>query len=273
MRPSPFLVPAPRTVPPPLALGIAAACLAGCGPSTTSPPDLVPDLGPDLAPSTSCGPGPYVHVHVGVASYVTHFPVVGAVATVEACPGQQFVTDDTGYWNVEMTAGLPFDPRVDARDFIPIRTGQSIATADIDLGAVALFPTDTAKWFPHLGASSPDLLVLTALPAGTKPDPANPCTTKDGITFSVPGHPEAKVGYYGGTGLNPAVDPSLTATGTLGSAEIGGLSATDGPTLQLMASKPGCDVSVVSWPHTGKYKLENGVLSIAGAFMPPVPPP
>ena len=59
-----------------------------------------------------------------------------------------------------------------------------------------------------------------------------------------------------------------------GVAEIAGLEATAGGSLiELSAQKPGCEVSFASHPHTGKYVVEPGVLTVAGAFVPPISPP
>jgi hypothetical protein len=86
-------------------------------------------------------------------------------------------------------------------------------------------------------------------------------------------HPEAMVTYYDGTAV-PEPDPSLTATGPIGSAEIAGLAATvEGEWIELTAVKTGCDASFVSDPHTGRHRLENGVLTVAGAFVPPTSTP
>ena len=230
-------------------------------------------MDPD-APPDACGPGPYVHVDGGVASYTTRLPIANAVATLDLCPEQTFVANSLGFWETEMTSGASFDPRIEADGFITMRSGQSIVTADISAGAVPMFPTSwQADVFPHVTESSPAILAIALLPLGTQMNPNDPCTIRSGVTFSVVGHPEAVVTYYGGTSTAPLPDPSLTSTSTVASAEISGLSATSEPEIELAAAKPGCDLSFVSYPHTGKYKLENGVLSIAGAFMPPVAAP
>lgn len=230
---------------------------------------------PDLAPANACGPGPFVHVHTGAYSYTTHLPLAGAVATADACPGRQFVNDDSGFWDIEMTADLPFDPRIEASGYITSRTGQSVTHSDLELGASNLFfPTDVqASYFPHLSATAPALLAVAFLAPGTKADPSDPCTTRDGVTFAVTGHPEATIVYYGGTSQQPMPDSSLQATTSVGAAEVSGLTATSGADIQLTATKGTCSISFESYPHTGNYKLENGVLSLAGAFMPPLTAP
>ncbi|HTJ42876.1 MAG TPA: hypothetical protein VL463_12320 [Kofleriaceae bacterium] len=249
----------------PVRLSIGVLMLAACGSSSAPAADARPD--------NACGPGPYVHAHAGVASFSTHLPVAGATATLDACPEHPFVADELGYFDLQMTQGLPFDPRIEAAGFVTMRSGESTITADLDLGYAPLFPTDLMSLFPDDTASSPALVVITALPAGTQTNPNDPCTDRSGVTFSVVGHPEATLTYYGGSGSAPVLDPSLTATTTVGAVEIGGLAQTDAATIEIAAAKTGCTISCVSYPHTGHYKLENGVLSLAGAFMPPVPPP
>lgn len=69
------------------------------------------------------------------------------------------------------------------------------------------------------------------------------------------------------------VDRSLTATSTAGIGEIYGIAASSTP-IELTVSKPGCDrASFTSYPHTGRYVLENGAVTLAGVFLPAVPSP
>ena len=243
--------------------------VAACSSSATSSPDVAP-------PSNTCGPGPYVHVHTGALSYTTHLPLAGAIATAsDACPDRQFVSDDTGFWDIEMTDGLAFDPRIVASGYITSRTGQSTTHSDLELGANNLFfPTTVeATWFPHLTASTPALLAVAFLAPGTQTNPSDPCSTRDGVTFAVTGHPEATIVYYGGTSQQPTPNPSLTATTSIGAAEVSGVAASNGAEIELTATKATCPISFQSYPHTGKYTLEDGVLSLAGAFMPPISAP
>jgi len=237
----------------------------GCSASGPTPPDMTQ--------ANACGPAPWVKVHVGVASYTTGKPIVGATGTLDACSGLQLVSDDSGFFDVQITPGLGFDTRVEAAGYIPTRGGQSSVSADLSLGSVALFPLGLMPLFPHLTDSTPVLVAITVLPAGTMPNPADPCTQRDGVTFTVTGHPEAVVTYYGGTPQKPMLDSTLTTTSVVGAAEISGLAATSSPDIQLAVAKPGCEIAFASYPHTGKYALENGVLTLAGAFMPPVPAP
>lgn len=223
---------------------------------------------PDLAVANACGPGPYVHLRVGVVNYLTSKPVAGATGTADLCPGVPFTTDSSGYWDMQVTKGMPFNPHVEAVGYIPTDTGTSLMTSDIETGAAPLFPLGASFLFPHLTDSTPDLLAITILPVGTMANASDPCTTRDGVTFSVKNHPEAVITYYGGTGAQPSPDPSLTATNPLGAAEVSGLAESASP-IELVAEKTGCNISFASYPHLGSYRLQKGVLSLAGAFMPP----
>jgi len=223
--------------------------------------------------SPQCGADPTYHLHAGLVSYTTFAPVVGARATLDACPEQTFVSDESGNFDIDIAANQGFDPRIEADGFITTRSGQSSLQADLDAGASPFFPTSVESFFPDLTPTSPAVLVLSALGPGVQPDPNDPCTDRSGITYAVVDHPEAIVTYYSGTSMQPVLDPTLTSTTHLGSAEIGGLAETPGPDVELVAEKPGCEISFVSYPHLGKYRLENGVLTMAGAFMPPIPPP
>jgi hypothetical protein len=223
-------------------------------------------------PANACGPGPYSRLQVGAVSYSTKAPIAyGTGSFVDACPDKTFTSDANGRFDLLLTTGMVFEPRFVADGFITTRSSQARITQDLTLDATALFPTALQSLFPHLGDTTPDIVAITALPTGTTADAGDPCTTKDGVVFSVKDHPEAVVGYYNGVGI-PTLDPSLQATSTVGAAEISGLPASVG-VIEIDAAKPGCNISTVSYPHLGKYTLENGALTLAGAFMPPVAPP
>jgi len=253
---------------------VAAMLVVACSSSGNETNDAG-DGGDDGAPENACGPAPWVHLRTGAASYFTKLPLSGATVTVDSCPASTFVSDNAGFWDVYVSSGKPFNPRIEAAGYVTSRSGESMATTDLlELGATTLyFPIDSkATLFPHITDTSPAILAVAFLAPSVQPNPNDPCTDRTGVTFSVVGHPEAIVTYYGGTSQQPMPDTSLQATGTLGSAEIGGIAASAAP-VELVATKQGCAASFVSYPHTGKYLLENGVLTLAGAFMPPIPSP
>ena len=236
----------------------------------TSVAELLPSCSNE--PANACGPGPYSRLQVGAVSFETKAPIpYGSGSFVDACPDKTFTSDENGRFDLLVTTGMVFEPRFVADGFITTRSGQARITQDLTLDAAALFPTALQGLFPHLTDTTTDIAVITALPPGTTADAGDPCTTKDGVVFSVKDHPEAVVGYYNGVGI-PALDPSLQATSTVGAAEISGLPESVG-VIEIDATKPGCNISTVSYPHLGKYTLENGALTLAGAFMPPLPPP
>lgn len=218
-----------------------------------------------------CGDGPYVNVTAKLTSFSDNTAVIpGARLTVDLCPEEAWVTDDLGELSGSMTKGVAHNPKLVAEGFLPSRTGQQLLTADFD-ASTGLVAEGLAFLIPGWSADTPTLMAAVSV---KKKMPGDPCGEADGAVFAVVGHPEATITYYAGTQV-PSPDPALTATGPLGLAEITGLAATGpGEYVELTVSKPTCaDVSFVSYPFTGKFRLENGVLTLAGAFMPPAAAP
>lgn len=220
-----------------------------------------------------CGPGPYGRVSAEVSSYAGG-AIAGARLTVDICPDEEFVTDESGFVELDMTLGAPYNPKVEADGYLPIRTGEQVIVGDF-AGGGSMLPEAFVGLLPSWSTTSPTMVAVVAFAADPPPtpDPADPCTSADGVTFSVTGHPEAVVTYYAGTNV-PTPDPSLQATGPIGLAEISGIPATaPGELIELVVAKPGCDIDAVSYPHTGRYILEDGVVTLGGGVMPPIDPP
>jgi hypothetical protein len=251
-------------------LGILVLALAGCS------GDGADDSARPEPADGKCGPGPYARITGVISSYSGGSPpIAGARLTADLCPEETITTDDEGRLELQMTIGAAYNPRVEADGFLTTRTGRQIVLGDFD-GGGPMAPRALSFLFPHFDEQRPLLVVAVASSQSPppQPDPSDPCTTRDGYAFSVEGHPEALVTYYAGD-TTPQPDPALTRTGPLGLAEISGLSATSaGSLVRLSGQKEGCSSgSFESYPHTGEYRLEDGVVTLAGLFVPAVEPP
>ena len=206
----------------------------------------------------------------------------GAVLTADICPAVSAVTDAEGNFTLDVARDTTFNGKVTATGFLPARAGEESLHADYPGANTFMFPTVLASLLPHWSTTSPTIVAIALrgdrppLADGGLPDGgvADPCDSLDGITYSVVGHPEAVVTYYAGT-TAPTPDASLTATGPLGAAEISGLTATaPGAFVMLNATKAGCStLSFVGYPFTGRFVLENGVLTYAVAYLTPFATP
>lgn len=215
-----------------------------------------------------CGAAPFVDVTTTLTDYATGAPVAGAKITTDLCPELVLETDALGHAAGKIAANATFTTSVRADGYIPILTSEERVVADFD-GGGQLYGENLLPLLPHWSTSAPTMLAILFADPSAGPT----CGSNVGWTFGVVGHPEAVVTYYGGDAV-PAPDPALTATGPIGSAEISGLAATaPGEWIELTATKAGCDASFVSYPHTGRHRLEDGVLTVAGAFSPPHPTP
>ena len=223
----------------------------------------------------TCGNAPLVNVTGTITSYTSATTkVVGGKLTVDVCPDLTITTDADGKLDAKLSKGVAYNPRIEAEGYITSRTGEQILQADYDASSGLLSDFLTGV-IPSWSTNSPSVLAAAQFSASPapQPDPNDPCTSLDGVVFAVTDHPEAVVTYFQ-PGSIPTADPSLTSTSTLGLAAINGLSENlTGALIEITATKAGCDVSFDSYPHTGRYRLENGVLTFAGAFMPPVTAP
>ena len=255
-----------------LAVALFGACLlAGTACGTRSSADT--DAGDGSFSPPSCGSGPYATINALVTSYTTGMPVEGVSLTLDPspCSGTTWMTDVTGSATVKVTTGVAINPRAEAVGYLTERTGEQIYRGDFDSGAPML-PTLLVGLLPHWSATAPDVLVVVFVDSADAGADAGPCQTVSGATVSVVGHPEAVVTYYqtGGDGGAPSPDSTLTATTDIGLAEVSGLAG--GATVTLQVASSTCPtVSFTSYPHTGRYTLENGVLTGALARLVPVP--
>lgn len=224
------------------------------------------------AGAVQCGDDPTVAVALTVRSYVSEALVEGAELTVDLCPGASVTTDAEGLLEAQVQRDVTIQPRLSADGHLTMRIGEQVLVEDLE-GEVPIFPELATALLPDWGEDRPSLMALVSVDPDDF-DEGDPCATADGFTVSVVDHPEAEVLYFSGEGI-PNPDPELESTGPTGLAAFSGLLATDGEaSIELLAEKEGCDqVSFVSYPQSGRYALEDGVLTVAVAQVPPTPTP
>jgi hypothetical protein len=214
--------------------------------------------------ASNCGPGPYVkltgHVVEATATGVSR-PKEDVVVTFDVCPDKPFKSDADGTLTGMMTKGLKGAFKAEHPDDIPSYYGEWGTDENFD-GTIQVVP----KLFQGIVAPdfTPDKTLLAlgvSYPRGTfdagVPDggPTDPCQRSEGVTYTIPDHPEAKVVYFT-TDAVPKPDPNATATSTNGVATVTGLP--DGLILTPVATKPGCKLTGVQFGFTGRVKLVKG---------------
>lgn len=234
---------------------------------STKPPS---DTGGGETPpgATSCGTAPYAHVTTHLYDYQSKKPVADGRLTGSLCPGSTFISDVTGLIDAQIQQSVAFDVKIEGKTYISTRFGEQLLTKDFDI-ALPMIPTIFTGLLPDWGADRPSILVAignapASADAGT-PDATGPCAAFDGVTLAVTGHPEAKVGYFK-AGAIPTIDPALTMTDASGLAAISGLPSSLGH-IEITGTKTGCTVSFKPYPVTGRYALEDGVLTVATGLL------
>jgi hypothetical protein len=249
--------------------------LAACGasshdsPANAGLPDALPS--PD---ASSCGPGPHVTLTGTLRSYVDSTVLIaGATLSADLCPGDTWTSDAQGAGTFEIAKGVPFTGKLEHPDYIPMLTTVEELTSDFDASGF-MIPMNLSSLLPHWSATTPTALLTISIPQAELPASAPAaCHTKDGLSVTVVGHPEAVVTYFSGTTL-PTPDPTLTATGPIGLAEISGLPATPpGTSLDLAITSPCPLATLTSYPHLPSMRLENGVLTVVLVRIPPLVAP
>jgi hypothetical protein len=216
----------------------------------------------------ACGPEPTVLLSGTFTSYVSKLPVIDGVVTSDSCPGQQYITDLDGFVSARVAKDIPFYPKIVAQSFAPIRLGEEILIADYDASA-ELYPESLLSIVPTWSTDTPTILAVIRAQSSASDE----CKDLSGYTFDIPAHPEAQVMYYSGSPI-PMADAAATSTGEAGLATFSGLAATaPGEFIELTVEKAGCEPSFVSYPQTGRYVLENGVVTAALAYVPAIEPP
>jgi hypothetical protein len=220
------------------------------------------------ADPTKCGPGPYGQL-TGTALELTADgttrPKPDVVITADLCPGKTFTTGADGKAIVQLTKNKPVVFTADHPDDLPTRTAEYSLEKDVAEGTASMVPKIfRAVVAPEFGEDK-TLFALGivfppgALDAGTSSDagPTDPCLRREGITYTIPGHPEAKVVYFNAEPI-PKPDPAATATATNGLARIDGVP--DGVTIEPVATKAGCTIVAKHDGFTGRATAAKGFL-------------
>ena len=219
------------------------------------------------SPAT-CGPPPYINLGVIVqAASNDKNParVPGAVLTSPLCPDASFVADDQGTIQGLVTQNVPFYGRFNANAFAATLSPEQEFDADVPDLAISLPPSLLTAIVPGYDAAKPTIFVEVIQDGGHDHDGGSNCNDPAGITLSVQDHPEAQITYYSADTI-PAPVNGATATTAGGKASIVGLAASASP-VTLVGTKTGCTVSFVKDTSTGRIPLENGYISIAGAYL------
>jgi hypothetical protein len=259
-----------------------AACVSGGkvtvnqGPGVDATADVVdagvdaaePDAVEELTVGDACGDAPYVTLGIYVVALslgnLDGSPLPGAEFTSPLCPSLVKYSDEGGNIVGEVAKDTPFYGRLQAADYVSELAPEEIFDADSTGHKIDMIPTLIASvLLPTFDASSEAAIVIAVQKAV---DDAGACSTYDGITFTVPGHPEAVVTYFSSATI-PAPIPDGSATSTEGIAAITGLAS--GQLVTLAGTKPGCNVFLKYQTQTGRVPLETGFVSLMPAYVSP----
>lgn len=223
----------------------------------------------EAALSDACGPGPWVTLGIVVVALDLSNPdgslLPGAQFTSPLCPGLVKVSDEGGAIEGLISKDTPFYGRLQATGYIPELAPEEVFDADSTGNRIELLPAILAGLLPGYAADASAIVVAAEK---TQSD-AGACSSLDGISLGVVGHPEARVTYFG-AGPVPAPVPDASATTARGFAALTGLTGTaPGELVTLSATKPGCNVVFARGPVTGRVPLENGSVSLMPAYLTP----
>ena len=227
-----------------------------------------PDAVEELTVGDACGDAPYVTLGIEVVALALDnldgSPLPGARFTSPLCPSLVQYSDEGGNIGGQISRDTPFYGRLQAQNYVSELAPEEIFDADSTGHKIQMIPTTVVGLFlPTYDASSETAIVIAAQKVV---DDAGPCSAFDGITFSVPGHPEAVVTYFSADTI-PLPIPDGGATSTRGIVAITGLAA--GPPVTLAATKPGCSVLFKYQTQTGRVPLETGFVSLMPAYVSP----
>jgi hypothetical protein len=209
-------------------------------------------------PSTDCGPGPYVKLtgtvlEASLSGAAT--PKEGVTITLSMCPDRSFTTDAQGVAVVNVTKSTPTLLRLEHPDDIPAYLGEWMTDVDF-VGSAQIVPkVFESVVAPTLGPDTTLLALGVMIPGGATDAGTDPCTQPDGVTFAIPGHPEAQIAYFT-TDAVPKPDTTMTATTSNGLATVTNLA--DGVTVTPTATKPGCTLTAAVNGFTGRAVAEKG---------------
>ncbi len=214
-----------------------------------------------------CGPAPWVNLGIVVVALNLADPdgsvLPGATFTSPLCPGLEKVSDDAGVINGLISQGVRFYGSLTATGYISELAPEEVFDADSTGNRIEMLPQILSGLLPGYAADASEIVVA----AEKTQDDAGACSSLDGITLSVAGHPEATVTYFSNDTIPVAV-PDAGATTTRGFAAITGLTGT-GQFVTLVGTKPGCTIVFARGPVTGRVPLENGFVSLMPAYVTP----
>jgi hypothetical protein len=221
----------------------------------------------EAATFDACGPGPWVTLGIVVVALDLSDPdgslLPGAEFTSPLCPGLVKVSNDAGVIEGQISRDVPFYGRLTATDYISELAPEEVFDADSTGNQIEMLPQILAGILPGYQADASAIVIA----AEKTQDDAGVCSSLDGITLSVVGHPEATVTYFS-TASIPLPVPEAGETTTRGFAAITGLTGT-GQFVTLAGTKPGCTVVFARGPITGRVPLENGFVSLMPAYLTP----
>lgn len=215
-----------------------------------------------------CGDGPWVTLGIVVVALDLgnldgSTPLPGASFTSPLCPGLDKTSDDAGAIVGLVSKDVPFYGRLQRANYVSELAPEEIFDADSTGNKVEMLPSILENLLlPGLDGGSTAIVIA----AQKLQDDAGACSSLDGISFSVPGHPEANVIYFSSAAI-PAAEPDASATSSRGLVAITGLAG--GQFVTLDAGKPGCNVVFAHGPLTGRVPLENGFASLMPAYLSP----
>jgi hypothetical protein len=155
-----------------------------------------------------------------------------AISSVGCTSG---ATDYRGDFTVKSDLGLVLEPYISANGYISEHAEWALASANFQATAPlyeASFESDLPGW------SSSQGYFFVAVAHDTSD--AGPCSTSDGVTVSIKGHPEIKASY---ADTSTSISPTLTSTGTVGLAALGPIPP---GTYEVDGTKTGCTVAPLS---------------------------
>lgn len=214
----------------------------------------------------TCGSPPYITLGLTVEAASTgttapHIP--GAVLTSPLCPDASFTADDDGGIAGLVSKDVAFYGRFAAAGYAQTLSPEQDFDADTEL-AIVLPPSLLTAIVPGYDQNKPTIFVEVIADGGHKHDGGSDCTDPSGISFTVQDHPEAQITYYSADSIPAPVAGTSTTGG--GKASIVGVDSSASP-VTLVGTKTGCTVSFVKDSSTGRIPLENGYVSIAGAYL------
>ncbi len=221
----------------------------------------------ELRTADVCGDGPWVTlgilvVQLDLGNLDGSTPLPGASFTSPLCPGLVKTSDEAGLIEGLVSKDVPFYGRLQAQGYVSELAPEEIFDADSTGNKVEMLSSFLEGIvFPGIDAGSTVIVIA----AQKLQDDAGACSSLDGITFSVPNHPEATVYYLSADAIPKLTDAGVTSS--RGLAAITGLAG--GQLVTLDAGKPGCTVVFVHGPLTGRVPLETGFASLMPAYLSP----